>query len=171
MVENDEGRGPEMDERVGGDSAEEKNGEEAREERGRPWTGPFSDLQEMVEDLVEGVRQFAPPVYGRFPRVEMIRTPDEYWVLLDVPGLKRDEVEVTTIGDELQVSGVRVRPRLPDGAQVRRSELQYGKFSRTLRLPADVDPQDVRARLKFGVLRLRLPRRSGSESRKVDIES
>ncbi len=133
--------------------------------------GPFAELQEMVEDLVEGILQVAPGGAVRFPRVELVRTATEYWVMLDLPGVERADVELTTIGDELTVSGTRERPAYPDGARVRRSERHYGHFRRTLRLPGDADAGGIQARLASGVLHVRVPRRTGAATRRIDIEA
>jgi HSP20 family protein len=136
-----------------------------------PWAS-FAELQENLSDMVDSaLRNVAPITSGRYPRYDLIEIPDEgYWILMDLPGLQRDELDVTTVGDELTVSGRRARPELPDGAEVRRSERGYGHFRRSIRLPADVDVSRIGAKLDGGVLRLTLPRRGGAEEQKVEIE-
>ena len=76
----------------------------------------------------------------------------------------------TTVGDDLTISGQRARPELPEGSDVRRSERAFGRFRRSIRMPADVDVDRVGAKLENGVLRLTLPRRTGSQEHKVEIE-
>ena len=153
---------------------DESMSDEETESGGRnrsPWAS-FADLQENLSDMVDSaLRNVAPMASGRYPRYDLIDIPNEgYWILMDLPGLQRDELDVATVGDELTVSGRRGRPELPEGAEVRRSERGYGHFRRSIRLPADVDLSRVGAKLDGGVLRLTLPRRAEAEEQKVEIE-
>ena len=157
-----------------GDGQEEA-GEDREESAGsrhwNPWNS-FSELQETVSDIVDSaLRNVGPMASGRYPRYDLIEVSGEgYWILMDLPGVRRDDLEVTTVGDDLTVSGQRARPELPDGADVRRSERAFGRFRRSIRMPADVDVSRVGAKLENGVLRLSLPRSTGSEEHKVEIE-
>jgi HSP20 family protein len=132
---------------------------------------PLSDIQDLVGDLVDGVRSFAPSAVSRHPRYDFVETAEAYLLVFDLPGVERGEVSVTTEGEEIVVSGERRRQDWGEGANVRRTERAYGKFRRTMRLPADVRLDDVKARLDAGILTVTLPRRdAGVGGRKVDIE-
>ncbi|MFQ5529463.1 MAG: Hsp20/alpha crystallin family protein [Gemmatimonadota bacterium] len=131
---------------------------------------PLSDIQDLVGDLVEGVRAFAPKTGPRFPRYDLIESGDEYSIMFDLPGVAREAIEIKTEGDQVIVSGDRVRPEPGDGDRVRRTERSFGPFRRGVRVPADVDLDGVRARLAEGVLTVVLPRRADQPGRKVDIE-
>lgn len=136
------------------------------------WSGAISEMQNLVGDVVgevlEGVRGAAG---RRFPRIDMVRRPDgDYVVLVDLPGVARDQVTVTTLGGELTVAGERSRPELEEGSEALRTERGYGAFRRTLRLPPDIREEDVSARLEDGVLEVRLPRKAPSDARTVDID-
>lgn len=163
-----------------GDAGPSGDGPGERAETGSPgggpgpggWSGAISEMQNLVGDVVgevlDGVRGAAG---RRFPRVDMVREADgNYVVTVDLPGVGRDEVRVATLGGELTISGERPRPELSEGSEVLRSERGYGGFRRTLRLPPDIREEDVSARLEDGVLEIRLPRKSASEARPVDIE-
>ncbi len=132
---------------------------------------PLSDIQDLVGELMDGVRAFAPGSGARFPRYDLVETANEYFLTFDLPGLSRDEVEIITQGDQVIVSGDRERPELSEGDQVRRTERQFGRFRRSVRVPADVELDAVRARLTDGVLTVTLPRRSDHPGRKVDIDT
>lgn len=172
------------DDAVGGDAGAAGSGEESREAAGEGaseerggrsrggWTG-LSDLQEVVSEVVDSaLRGFGPVTGGRFPRHDLVRVPGEgYRVLLDLPGVRKGDLEVSTVGDELTVSGERRRPDLPEGSEVLRAERGYGRFRRTMRMPPDVDVGEIRARLEDGVLRVTLPRRGGPEPQTIEVES
>jgi HSP20 family protein len=145
--------------------------------RASGWSGamgessPLSDIQDLVGDLVDGVRSFAPSAVARHPRYDFVETEEAYLLVFDVPGMEREAVSVTTEGEEVVITGERVRPEWGEGSKVRRTERAYGKFRRTMRLPADVRLDDIRARLEAGILTVTLPRRvTGAGGRKVDIE-
>jgi HSP20 family protein len=158
-----------MSERPGGEDP--RLDEEGMEEGAHRRFSPFGELQGMMEDLVDGFRGFTPAAYARYPRMEMVETADFYHIWMDVPGVVRNELNVSALGDELTVSGQRKRPQYPADANVRRSECSYGRFRRVVRLPADVDGEAIRAKLKSGVLRVTLPRRVDTEGRTIDVEA
>lgn len=150
----------------------EADGERADRAGEAGWSGAISEMQNLVGDVVgevlEGVRGAAG---RRFPRVDMVRRPDgDYVVLVDLPGVEKDRVKVTTLGGELTVAGERPRPALEEGSEVLRTERGYGGFRRTLRLPPDIREEDVSAQLEDGVLEVRLPRKAPSDARTVDID-
>lgn len=136
------------------------------------WSGAISQMQNLVGDVVGEVLEGVRDATGRgFPRLDMIRTGEGgYAVRVDLPGIDRDSVRVTTLGGELTIAGERPRPELPEESEVLRTERGYGSFRRTLRLPPDVREDQVSARLEDGVLEVRLPRKAPSEARTVDIE-
>lgn len=155
------GSGPADD---GGESSE-------RTGRGRSaWSGLW-DLQETVSEMVDSALRGLAPAGGRFPRHDLVRLPGGgYRITFDLPGVKKADLEVTTVGDELTVSGERRRPELPEGAEVLRSERGFGRFRRAVRMPPDVDAGAVRARLEDGVLEIALPRRSDSKAQTIEVE-
>lgn len=155
-----------------GDGAGERDAEEGTHGRAWSrgvWSDAFADVQEIVNDVVENVRGF-PLSGGRYPRLDLYRVGDEgYRVLVDLPGVGRDDVEVTTVGDELTIEGERRRPGR-ERAELLRSERGYGHFRRSLRMPPDVDPSGVKAEMHEGVLEIRLPRALQAESHRVEID-
>lgn len=149
-------------------------GETTEDAGARPggWGGAISEMQNLVGDVVgevlEGVRDAAG---RRFPRIDMVgRADGDYVVMVDLPGIDRDAVKVTTLGGELTIAGERPRPELSEGSEVLRTERGYGSFRRTLRLPPDIDEEAVTAQLEDGVLEIRLPRKAPSDARTVDID-
>ena len=153
------------------ESPEDLNAEQTTERAERvDRSGPLSEIQGFVEDMVENIRTFGPTVPGRHPRMEIAESSDAYYFQLDLPGVTRDSLELETVGDELRLSGRRARSEYPDGAVVQRTERTYGRFQRTFRIPGDVDADGIRAKLEHGILELRLPRRGDGDGRKVSID-
>lgn len=152
-----------------GEGEEAEGATDSATEDRDPFRVHLSDVQDFVNEFVSGFRSF--PYSGtKFPRYDMIRADAEYSILVDVPGVPRERLEVSAVGDELTISGDRPRPTLAEGAEVLRTERSFGRFRRTIHLPADVDVTSVRAKLDGGVLRVTLPRRGGAGTQKIDIE-
>lgn len=132
---------------------------------------PFTEnIHGFVDDILEGVRNFTPVASVRYPRFDFVDTKDAYLLVFDLPGVARDEIAVTTEGEEVVLTGQRAAPEWGDEATVRRSERPFGGFRRTMRMPADVRIDDIRARLEDGILTVTLPRHTEAAGRKVDIE-
>jgi HSP20 family protein len=89
---------------------------------------------------------------------------------MDVPGVGREDLKLSAVGDQLTVRGERRRPDYLEGTRVIRSERSYGRFRRVVRLPADVDPQGIKASLDAGVLQVSLPRRGTDEGLTIEVE-
>jgi HSP20 family protein len=101
------------------------------------------------------------------PRAEVFDRGGALIVRLELPGVERDDVEVTVIGDRLIVDGERREARIRDERGYYESEWSYGRFQREIHLPEPVDPDDVKAAFQNGVLELEVPRRRRSERRKL----
>lgn len=160
-----------------GASGNAENAENAESSAGSESAGrstremPFADnIHGLVDDILEGVRNFTLVASVRYPRYDFVETPEAYLLVFDLPGVKRDEISVTTEGEDVVLSGDRSRPEWGEDAAVRRSERPYGGFRRALRMPADVRIDDIKARLEEGVLTVTLPRHTEPSARKVDIE-
>jgi HSP20 family protein len=139
----------------------------------RAWGDTLHDVQEtvgeMVGEVLEGFRDIA--AGGRFPRVDVVRVADDgYRVLVDLPGVEKDDLEVTTLGGEITVSGQRPHPELPEGSEVLRAERGHGRFRRSVRLPSDIREEDVRATLEDGVLVVRIGRARPDDAKRVEID-
>lgn len=133
---------------------------------------PFADnIHGLVDDILEGVRNFTPVASVRYPRYDFIETPEAYVLVFDLPGVTREQITVTSEGEDLVVAGERLEPDWGEDAEVRRSERPFGGFRRALRMPVDVRVDDIRARLEEGILTVTLPRRTDKKSRTVDIEA
>ena len=104
------------------------------------------------------VRRFSGVRGGFEPQCDCYRTddPPELHVLLELPGIDPDAVQIVASGTGLVVSGVRERPH-PAGARYRQVEIEYGRFERRIELAEDVDADSVTSTYEKGMLRLEVP--------------
>lgn len=119
--------------------------------------GTAIDIQELIEirDQVEGLLARRVPSDGITPRAELRDLGDAYRILLEVPGVEQEDLEVAIEGRELVVAG----HREPDpSGHVVFSERVAGPFQRKLGLPSDIDYESATAQLVAGLLILHLPK-------------
>jgi HSP20 family protein len=115
------------------------------------------EIQELFADLwqvprISGLRS------GFRPQVDCYRTtdPPELVVVVEVPGIDPEEVQVVTADRTLTIDGQRRRPRC-DGLVYQQMELEYGPFQRRIQLPDGVDAAAARATYDRGLLKIVLP--------------
>jgi HSP20 family protein len=106
------------------------------------------------------------PTNGFVPLLDVRETADEYVVMLDLPGVKSEDVQVEVVDRTLTISG----PRLPvEAGEAQRVERPYGAFSRMLTLPQGSEPDSIRADCAEGVLTLRVPKSAQAKPKKIQI--
>ena len=96
--------------------------------------------------------------------------PSEAIVLkAEVPGMKRDSLEVEAVGNRLSVAGVREIPTPEGEFRYHRRERQAGEFRRVFRLPYEVDREKATASYRDGVLTVRLEKAEAAKPRQIQI--
>jgi HSP20 family protein len=142
------------------------------------WESSLRDLRMMQERmnalLEESVRGQAPeseePVDAAWaPAADAFERETEILLLVDVPGVAREDLRLDVAGGTLVVRGERRIPGGLDRGDARRVERAYGAFSRAFELPASVDETRIRAEHRDGVLAIRLPKRERSGGRPFQI--
>ncbi len=93
-----------------------------------------------------------------------------YQLSFDVPGLKKDEISIEMNGNRLTVSGERKRKEERQEGKYFRSELTYGKFTRTFELPEGTNAEAVEASYEHGVLSLFVPKAEQTKAKKISIQ-
>lgn len=105
---------------------------------------------------------------GAFPLVNVFQDGDDFVLVAELPGVKKEHLEVQVRGDTLRLQGKKTIA-YDDKASAHRRERSAGQFDRTLTLPAEVDATKVAAEYRDGVLTLRLPRAESAKPRTVTI--
>ncbi|HST50651.1 MAG TPA: Hsp20/alpha crystallin family protein [Pyrinomonadaceae bacterium] len=101
------------------------------------------------------------------PATDIYEDEGEYTLVLDLPGIKRDSLDVSLDDGRLTIRGERAQT---EGVGVRRAERPQGRFVRSFSLPDGVDRAHIAADYKDGVLLLHLPKRTEQQSRRVKID-
>ena len=93
-----------------------------------------------------------------------------FLVEAELPGMELEDVEIYVNGDnQLTLKGERKEPELQEGTW-HRQERAFGSFTRTLQLPRDVDPDQVTAELKHGVLDDHLAQKAEVKPRRIEVK-
>ncbi|WP_005033163.1 Hsp20/alpha crystallin family protein [Holophaga foetida] len=103
------------------------------------------------------------------PSFDIKETGDAYVFAADLPGVKRDDLDINLTGNRLTIAGRREAESRREGENVFTCERAFGHFSRTFTLPDGVDAAGVRAEIKDGVLTLTVPKVPEVQPRKITI--
>jgi HSP20 family protein len=111
------------------------------------------------------------------PRVDVAEDEKAVTLTAELPGVKENEIEVSLVGDQLTIKGEKrsehEEKKEMEGHVVHRTERSFGAFQRTITVPYQVDPGQVSADFKDGVLRITLPKPPDAvaqkEGQKIEI--
>jgi HSP20 family protein len=95
---------------------------------------------------------------GWSPALDVHDDKDNFVVTVELPGMKKEEIDISLHGGVLNISGERKHEKDVEEGATFRSERYFGKFQRSVTLPAGVDSGKVRASYKDGVLTVNLPK-------------
>jgi len=136
---------------------------------------PFNDRMRRILEQTFGplAPAFAPLTPGEgdawMPLVDIEEQDDAYVVEADLPGVKSKDVKIEQVGNELMISG-EFKERERKGA-LRRQTRRVGRFAYRVALPESVDGDKIEAKLKDGVLAVRVPKSQRAERRQVEVTS
>jgi HSP20 family protein len=138
----------------------------------RRWD-PFRELDDFRERMSRMLDQTFGgfPEFGRegwSPLIDVEETDDAFLIEADLPGVKREDVDVEVVGNELRING-EVQEREQSGV-LRQQARMRGRFEYRSTLPQYVDAEQIEATLKDGVLSLRVPKSERSQPRRVEIK-
>lgn len=126
------------------------------------------DLDRLFNDFpafVKGDQQFGPH------RVDIHETEHEVVATCDLPGLeKKEDVHIDVDGSVLTIAGTVNRTHEVKEEHMHRQERFYGRFQRSVALPAAVNEETVRASYRNGVLEIRMAKLQPPPKKKIDIE-
>ena len=103
------------------------------------------------------------------PTVDVVEEADTYVFHADLPGVPKENVDITFEDNILTISGSRERREESATGQYRRIERRHGRFTRSFALPSQVDTTTVDAKFQDGVLVIRVPKAETAKARKIKI--
>jgi len=134
---------------------------------------PFDDtLDELFRGFFVRPVNFEghPPASAQF-RVEVAEKDNAYVLRGELPGVKKDDINITIDGDTVAIAAeVKNEKDVKDGERVLRSERHYGKVYRAFTLGQAVDETTAQARYADGVLELTLPKKAAVQAKRISIQ-
>jgi HSP20 family protein len=104
-------------------------------------------------------------------KLEISETDKAYAVKADVPGVKKEDIQVSIDGNQVSISAeVKQEKEEKEGKKLVRSERYYGRQFRSFTLAQDIDETKSEAEYSDGVLKLTLPKKGGTETKKLAIK-
>jgi len=109
------------------------------------------------------------PVNSFLPSFDVKETADSYVFTADMPGIRKEDLDIQLAGNRLTISGKRESESSQEEGRVYSQERSYGTFSRSFTLPEEVESAKVVAELRDGVLHLMVPKSPEVRPRKISV--
>jgi HSP20 family protein len=160
--------------------AESEQKERAMERQQPQVPGPVEEMERWLDEYFPRawMRRWGWPSWGELtrpierlaPRVDVLDRDAEVLVRAEVPGVAKDDLEVSLNERAVTIKGSIRREEKDEEGEYFRAEIARGEFSRTVALPAAVDADKAKAKFHDGILELELPKVAKSKRRRVEIK-
>lgn len=106
---------------------------------------------------------------GAAPALDIRDDKDNLVVTIELPGVKKEDIDVSLNDGLLSISGERKSEKL-ENAEVSRSERFFGRFQRTVALPTPVTATEIKATYQDGILTVTLPKAEEAKPKQIDVQ-
>lgn len=136
---------------------------------------PFQIMREMLNlepapqllpELLRGTERMGAYV----PAFDVWETKDAYVFKVDVPGFREQDIDIQIAGNRLTLSGKREAEQVSESDTYYCSERSSGTFTRTFTLPEGINPDQVRADLKDGILTVNVPKTAEHQPKRITVQ-
>ncbi len=137
----------------------------------------FDPLNDLMDDIFKGF--LVRPMYyegeargtGLRMKVDVAESNGAYTVMAEMPGVKKEDLEITIDGSQVTLSAEVKREREASAEErVLHAERVFGKLTRSFALPQEVDEQKAQAKLRDGVLELVLPKKAAASRKTITVQ-
>lgn len=138
---------------------------------------PFRELRSLQDEMTRLFTGNVPGGFAReealnsgwFPKVDIFENKDNLVLEAELPGMNRDDFELSFENNVLTLKGERKFEKKTDGDNYHRVERSYGSFTRSFTLPQTVTAEGASANFDAGILTVSLPKREETKARKIEI--
>ncbi len=141
------------------------------------WADIFDEIRRLERRMEKLLEEFAErPIRIPFreglrtPEADIIETDKEIKIVVDLPGVRKEDIKINATEDTIEISAERKREEKEEREGFIRREREFGRFYRRLTLPTKVDPNGAKATYKNGVLEIILPKVEAKERTEIKIE-
>lgn len=137
--------------------------------------GGFRTLSEEMDYFFDNMFHLQRPVMmpskgGWQPPIDVIETKKEYVVIVDIAGIRQEDIRLSFDSDQLTIQGVRREVDYGEKRHYHIMEIDFGPFERKITLPKNVNSDKMNAMYKDGFLEVRLEKHAKETGRTVTIE-
>jgi HSP20 family protein len=144
-----------------------------RPELAWPAFGRLSSLRDELDRLFESpwteLARTSQLLSGWTPALDVYEDKENFIVKAELPGMKKEDIEVSLHSDSLSISGERKSETKEESADACRAERYFGRFQRTVTLPVPVAADKVKAQYKDGILTITLPKTEEAKPKQIDV--
>jgi len=137
--------------------------------------GRLNDLRDEIDRLFDAplaeLARSTQLLSGWTPALDMHEDKDNLVVRAELPGMKKEAIDISLHDGCLSISGERKSEEKYEGAEVYRAERFVGRFQRTVTLPAAVAVDKVKAQYNDGVLTITLPKTEESKPKRINVNA
>ena len=108
---------------------------------------------------------------SEYPAVNLWVNGEHAEIMTEIPGVDQKTLGISVSGNTVTLSGIRPADERADDTPYYRHEIRHGKFSKTIKLPFNVDADKVNASYRNGILQISLPQQEADKPRKISIKS
>lgn len=140
-----------------------------------PIWGDFDRIQRHLDDLARHIGVTRSPFENVwrsgaiFPALNVTKQDNSYFVTAEIPGMQAENLDINVKGETLTIKGERKPENLAEGVSYHRRERATGTFQRSLTLPSDVEPDEVKANYEDGVLTITLPMAKAAQPKQIAV--
>lgn len=124
------------------------------------------EQERIPEERTEHIRDRA----RYLPKSDISETEDDYYLVMDMPGVDEDSIDITLEKNTLTINGI-TEVVGPEGYSLARAEYEIGDYERSFRLTDQIDRENIEAAYENGVLRLTLPKAEEAKTHKIAVKS
>jgi len=134
-----------------------------------PWSA-LRDLEEQFNRVFGGTRNDLDWFEGAWaPAVDVSETDDAYAIDVDLPGMKKDDIELVVVDNVVTLKGERKNEHESKSDGYHRFERRYGSFQRSFEIPGGFEADKVKAEFENGVLHVTLPKREEAKPKQITV--
>lgn len=127
-------------------------------------------FESMVRDFIPlSMRSMLRPTSEPAIAIEVQEMDNAFLVSAELPGVKKEDIDISITGNQVTLNAESKQEKMASGAREWCSERAYGKISRTIQLPVEIEEKNADATYADGVLHLTLPKKASSMAKKLEV--
>jgi HSP20 family protein len=129
-----------------------------------------NEIDRLFESPLTELARTSQLLSGWTPALDLYEDKDNFTVKVELPGMKREDIDLSLHEGSLSVSGERKPEQKHSGKEVHRTERSFGRFQRTVGLPTPIAFDKVKAHYEDGILTVTLPKAEEAKPKHIEVK-